>query len=123
MNIIAPITRLPPPTNCPKVVTTLPGSPVIKINRVDDIFKEIRKIVVNSSIVGKLDIDSASFAKMALNKITIATDRLNVINISSNTELIGTIMKMIAASRYKPRKILLLNLIFFMMHLLSCSCI
>ena len=91
--------RLPPPTKEPKVVTTLPGSPVINIKRVDDIFKEIRKIVVNNSIVGKLDIASVSFAKIQLNKMINAMDRLNVIKISSKTDGIGIIMKITANNK------------------------
>jgi hypothetical protein len=33
---MVPTTRLPPPTYSPKVATTLPGSPVFKINFVED---------------------------------------------------------------------------------------
>ena len=52
IKIIIPITRLPPPTNCPKVSTTLPASPSLKISFVEDTFKPILKIVVKSKIVG-----------------------------------------------------------------------
>ena len=56
MKIMTPMTRSPPPTNSPKVSTTLPALPSLRIRRVDEVFSAIRKIVVNSSIVGKKDL-------------------------------------------------------------------
>ena len=66
---MAPITRFPPPTNEPNTSTTLPGLPVDRINRVDDTFSEIRKIVVKSNNVGKPDILSISLVNRQLNTI------------------------------------------------------
>ena len=62
-----PTTIFPPPTNEPNVLTTLPGSPVRRIRRVEDTFREIRKIVVNKSNVGKKDISSTSRTNNTLN--------------------------------------------------------
>ena len=45
---MAPITRLPPPTNFPNVSTTLPASPLVRISFVEDTLREILKIVVNN---------------------------------------------------------------------------
>ena len=52
MNTTIPMTRSPPPTKLPNVATTFPGLPVDNIRRVDDTFRAILKIVVNSKIVG-----------------------------------------------------------------------
>ena len=52
INTTIPITMSPPPTNCPKVATTLPGLPVERIKRVEDTFNAILNIVVNNRIVG-----------------------------------------------------------------------
>ena len=52
MNTIEPMTRSPPPTKLPKVSTTLPGDPVVRISLVDETLSDIRKSVVKSSIVG-----------------------------------------------------------------------
>ena len=49
---IAPMIRSLPPTNWPNVRTTLPGSPLVRIRRVEETFREILKIVVNNRIVG-----------------------------------------------------------------------
>ena len=82
-NTMAPMIRSPPPTNCPNVSTTLPGSPVERISLVEDTFREIRKIVVNKSNVGKNDISSTSFTNSELNNITSAIEIL-IASITSN---------------------------------------
>ena len=99
--MIVPITISPPPTKSPNVRTTFPGSPVFKIRRVDDTFKEIRKIVVNSKSVGKNDISSTSCTNRQLNRMTSAMEILKISSISSKKEGIGTIKNTIAANRYK----------------------
>ena len=99
INTIAPITRFPPPTNCPNTFTTTPGFPVERIRRVDDTFKEILKMVVNNKSVGKYDISSTSFTNKTLNRIIRATERLNASITSSKPEGIGTIKKITAQSR------------------------
>ena len=100
MNTMAPTIRSPPPTNCPNVCTTLPGLPVVKISRVEDTFREIRKIVVNKSKVGKKDISSTSFTNNVLKRTINAIEMFSASITSSKLELIGTIKKMTAASRY-----------------------
>ena len=100
MNMIAPMTRSPPPTNWPNVVTTLPGAPVERISLVDDTFSEILKIVVNSKRVGKKDISSTSFTNKVLNNIINAIEILIAIITSNKVELIGTMKKITAASKY-----------------------
>ena len=97
--MIVPMTISFPPTNCPNVRTTFPGSPLFKIKRVEDTFSEIRKIVVNNSSVGKNDISSTSCTNRQLNRITSATDILKISNMSNRKEGIGTIKNMIAAIR------------------------
>ncbi len=92
----------PAPTKLPKVSTTLPGSPVVIINLVEDTFNEIRKIVVNKSIVGNAAIFSTSLENKALNKTTNAIAIFNANKKSNKIDGIGTIRKMIAASKYKP---------------------
>ena len=52
IKITIPTIRLPEPTNEPKVVTTLPGLPVVRISLVDETLSAILKIVVNKRIVG-----------------------------------------------------------------------
>ena len=91
--MIAPMTRSPPPTNWPNVVTTLPGAPVERISLVDDTFSEILKIVVNSKRVGKKDISSTSFTNNVLNSIINAIEILIAIITSNKVELIGTMKK------------------------------
>ena len=100
-----PTTIFPPPTNEPNVLTTLPGSPVRRIRRVEDTFREIRKIVVNKSNVGKKDISSTSRTNNTLNTIIKAIEMLNASITSSNTDGIGTMKKTTAAKRYKPTPI------------------
>ena len=99
INTIAPITRLPPPTKPPKVSTTFPGSPVDKINRVEETFNEIRNMVVNNNSVGKNDISSTSFANNALKRIIIASEILIASMTSNKIEGIGIIKNMTAARR------------------------
>ena len=53
MKMIAPMIKSPPPTNSPKVFTTLPDVPVFRISLVDETFIAIRNMVVKSRIVGK----------------------------------------------------------------------
>ena len=103
INIIIPITRLPPPTNCPKVSTTLPAYPVRRIFLVELTLSDILKRVVISSSVGNDDIATASFEKSALNKIIRATLILNKISISSSTVGIGTIRNTTGNNIYNPR--------------------
>ena len=83
INTITPIIKSPPPTNSPKVATTLPGSPVPRINFVEETFNAILKIVVNKSMVGKKDISNTSFANIQVNKIVKETAILNA-NKTSN---------------------------------------
>ena len=93
-----PIIRSPPPTNCPKVSTTLPGLPVVSISRVDEIFNDILKSVVKSSTVGKNDISSASFENIAEKSTENATAIFTASRMSSSQEGIGTIIITKAAS-------------------------
>ena len=102
MNMMVPMTRLPPPTNLPNVATTLPAYPSLKISFVDETLSDILKIVVNNSIVGNAAISSTSFAYNELNNITSATIILNASNISSNHEGIEIIKNKTAASIYMP---------------------
>jgi len=101
-NTINPITRLPPPTKRPKVLTTLPGSPVVKINFVVETFKEILNIVVNNKMVGKADIFKTSLVNIALNNITMESAILKASNTSRSIEGIGIIKNTIAANKYNP---------------------
>ena len=101
MNTIAPIIKSPPPTNPPNVRTTFPGSPVVKIKRVEETFKEIRNNVVNNSSVGKNDMSKTSWTKSALNN-TINAMEILIANMQSNKmEGIGTMKNMTAQSKYK----------------------
>ena len=111
MNIIIPITRFPPPTNLPNVSTTLPASPFFNISLVEDTLREILKIVVNNSIVGKDAISRTSLAKSELNSTTII---LNASKISSNHEGIEIMKNNTAASRYIP-----INRSFFLIFIIS----
>ena len=90
---MAPITRLPPPTNFPNVSTTLPASPLVRISFVEDTLREILKIVVNNNIVGNDAISSTSFAYNALNNIISATAILSARRISSSHDGIEIIKK------------------------------
>ena len=100
MKIMAPTIKSPPPTKEPKVVTTLPGLPVVRIKRVEDTFKEIRKIVVNNRMVGKFDISRISCVYKHRIIITKAIEMLNANIISNIKEGIGTIKNTIAAKIY-----------------------
>ena len=113
MNIIIPITRLPPPTNLPNVSTTLPASPFFNISLVEDTLREILKIVVNNSIVGKDAISRTSLAKSELKSTTIATRILIASRISSSHEGIEIMKNNTAASRYIP-----INRSFFLIYYL-----
>ena len=73
---------------------------LVKISRVEDTFREIRKIVVNKSKVGKKDISSTSFTNNVLKRTINAIEMFSASITSSKLELIGTIKKMTAASRY-----------------------
>ena len=77
--------------------TTFPGSPVDKINRVEETFNEIRNMVVNNNSVGKNDISSTSFANNALKRIIIAREILIASMTSNKIEGIGIIKNMTAA--------------------------
>ena len=90
MKIMTPMTRSPPPTNSPKVSTTLPALPSLRIRRVDEVFSAIRKIVVNSSIVGKKDISRTSLLNIVANRIVSATEILIANKTSRSQEGIGT---------------------------------
>ena len=100
IKMMAPITRSPPPTNCPNVSTTFPGEPVLRIRRVDETFREIRKIVVNKSRVGKKDISKTSRTNKTFIRTINATEILSASITSNNIEGIGTMKKIIAANRY-----------------------
>ena len=102
---MVPTTILPPPTKLPNVRTTLPGSPVRRIKRVDETFNEMRKIVVNSNNVGKNDISSTSFTNNTLNRIIKAIAILKASITSNNNDGIGTIKKTTAQSKYNPTPI------------------
>ena len=102
INIIIPITRLPPPTNSPKVLTTSPASPSLNISLVEETLSDILKIVVNNSNVGNEAISSTSFANKALNKTTIATPILNASSISNNHDGIEIMKNNTAERRYIP---------------------
>ena len=82
MNTMDPTIRSPPPTNCPKVITTLPEVPVVRISLVEETFMAILKIVVNSRIVGKYDISSTSLINIQANRMVKAMAILNAINTS-----------------------------------------
>ena len=114
MNIIIPITRLPPPTNLPNVSITLPASPFFNISLVEDTLREILKIVVNNSIVGKDAISRTSLAKSELKSTTIATRILIASRISSSHEGIEIMKNNTAASRYIP-----INRSFFLIFIIS----
>jgi hypothetical protein len=81
---------------------TSPGSPFIRISLVDETFNEILNIVVNRSIVGKLDILSTSVEKSALNSIIIASAILNATPTSRSIAGKGTTIKMMMESMYSP---------------------
>ena len=97
---MAPMTRLPPPTNCPKVETTLPGLPVVRISLVEDTLSAILKIVVNKSKVGKNDISSTSVTKITFISTMRAIDIFSASIRSSTKEGIGMMKKNTAASIY-----------------------
>lgn len=105
-----------PPTNSPKVRTTLPGSPVFKIRRVEDTFSEIRKIVVNKSKVGKKDISSTSVTNKAFINTINAMAILIVSMTSSKKDGIGTIKNIIAANKYSAIPISAFFMLFFSFH-------
>ena len=104
-NITIPTTRLPPPTNCPNVSTTLPAYPCNKIFLVELTLSDILNSVVIKSNVGNIDIFNASFEKSELKRITSAIPILNKIKISSNNVGIGTIKNTTGTKIYKPRNI------------------
>ena len=97
MKMIAPMMISPPPTNCPNVSTTLPGEPVVKIRRVEETLSEIRKIVVNSKIVGKFDISRTSLQKIVFIRMINATEILSASITSSIADGIGTMKNTTAA--------------------------
>ena len=96
---MTPTTRFPLPTKLPKVSTTFPGSPVVRINFVEETFKEIRKIVVKSNKVGKLDMLNASLENKALNNTISEIEIFKANKTSKRIDGIGTIKKIIAASK------------------------
>ena len=53
INTMVPMIRSPPPTYSPKVDTTFPGLPVLRISFVDETLRAILKMVVKRSMVGK----------------------------------------------------------------------
>ena len=99
---MAPIIKSPPPTKEPKVDTTFPGFPVVKIRRVEETFNEIRKIVVNKRRVGKNDISSTSFTKRTSNKMIYAKEILIASMTSKSMDGIGMIKNNTANNRYAP---------------------
>ena len=86
-----------PPTKYPNCVITLPGLPFNKISLVDDTFSDILNSVVNSNIVGNVDIFSTSTENSALNKTIIAMDILSATRTSSIIEGMGIMKNMIIA--------------------------
>ena len=96
---IIPITISPPPTNSPKVRTTFPGSPLLRINFVDAEFRPIRNTVVNKRIVGNPDISNVSLANKALNTTINAVAILNANKISNNVAGNGIIRNTIADNK------------------------
>ena len=100
MKTMVPTIRSPPPTYSPKVVTTLPGFPVVRISFVEDTFSAILKIVVNRSMVGKNDISRTSLENMTVNRIRKATPMLNARRISRSQEGMETMNMMNAAKIY-----------------------
>ena len=65
-------------------------------------FKEIRKIVVNSNSVGKLDMLNASLENKALNNTISEIEIFKANKTSKRIDGIGIIKKIIAASKYIP---------------------
>ena len=114
MNIIIPITRLPPPTNLPNVSSTKLILKNGDAGKVVDTLREILKIVVNNSIVGKDAISRTSLAKSELKSTTIATRILIASRISSSHEGIEIMKNNTAASRYIP-----INRSFFLIFIIS----
>ena len=114
MNMIIPITRLPPPTNLPNVSTTLPALPFFNISLVEDTLREILKIVVNNSIVGKDAISKTSLANNELKSTTRATIMLIASKISSSHDGIEIMKNKTAARRYIP-----INRSFFLIFIIS----
>ena len=97
---MVPMIRSPPPTKFPKVSTTFPGCPVVRMSLVEDTLSDILNMVVNKSIVGKNDISSTSVANIALNMIVKATAMFIARSTSKRPDEIGTMSIMIAARRY-----------------------
>ena len=91
--------KSPPPTYCPNVSTTFHGTPVVRINLVEDTFNAILNTVVKSSIVGKYDIFNTSLANIQPNMTVNATDMLQASKTSSSHDGIGTINIMNAESK------------------------
>ena len=124
MNTIVPTTILPPPTKLPNVRTTLPGSPVRRIRRVDDTFSEIRKIVVNNSNVGKKDMSSTSFANNTLKRMMRAMEMLIASITSNSMDGIGTMKNTTAASKYSPTPIsAFFNIAHYLLSLIYTKCL
>ena len=98
--IIPPMIRLFPPTNEPKVDTTFPGFPLVRISFVEETLREILKIVVNSKSVGKKDISKTSCTNRTFIRTINAMDILNAIITSSKKLGIGMIKNATAASKY-----------------------
>ena len=97
---IQPTTISLPPTYCPKVRTTLPGSPVVRISLVEETFRAILNTVVKSRIVGKYDILSTSLANIQPNRTVNATAILHASNTSRSPAGTDTINMINAASTY-----------------------
>ena len=90
------------------------ASPFFNISLVEDTLREILKIVVNNSIVGKDAISRTSLAKSELKSTTIATRILIASRISSSHEGIEIMKNNTAASRYIP-----INRSFFLIFIIS----
>ena len=88
-----------PPTNSPKVLTTLPASPFERISFVDETLREILKIVVKRRIDGNDDISKASFEKIELNKTVKAIEIFKASKISRSPAGTDIIRKIMAASK------------------------
>ena len=83
MKITEPTTISPLVRNCPICVTTSPGFPVDKINRVEEIFNPNRNKVVTNKTVGKTENSNTFLAKILNKKIKTAIPILSASNKSS----------------------------------------
>ena len=112
IKITAPTTILPEVTNSPKDVTTSPGSPVDKINRVEETFNPNRNKVVTNNNVGKIAKSKTLFEKTAINKIKTENAIFKANKISNKKEGRGIIIR-ITIIKINPATIASLYLCIF----------